>query len=124
MTAPNFDSNFKSFVIIKTPLRLAQHSGQHSGPCGGTLVVLSQHTHPAVLASWLGQSPEAQPEWDNPGFVVATPCMLYSLRVGAGVVLQEEDHVHDYLRGDPCRLIDQLGAFPLHFKLIGPGVPT
>jgi hypothetical protein len=24
-------------------------------------------------------------------------------RVGVGVVLQEEDHVHDYLRGDPCR---------------------
>jgi hypothetical protein len=31
-----------------------QHSGQHSGPRGGMLVVLSQHTHPAVLASWLG----------------------------------------------------------------------
>ena len=53
MTAPNFNSNFKSFVIIKTPLRLAQHSGQHSGPCGGMLVFLSQHTHPAVLGSWL-----------------------------------------------------------------------
>jgi hypothetical protein len=23
-------------------------------------------------------------------------------RIGAGVVLQEENHVHDYLRGDPC----------------------
>ena len=23
-------------------------------------------------------------------------------RIGAGVVLQEEGHVHDYLRGDPC----------------------
>ncbi len=46
---------FKLFIImiIKTPLRLAQHSGQHSGPRGGMLVVLSQHTHPAVLASWL-----------------------------------------------------------------------
>ena len=30
-----------------------QHSGQHSGPRGGMLVVLSQHTHPAVLGSWL-----------------------------------------------------------------------
>ncbi len=23
-------------------------------------------------------------------------------RIGAGEVLQEEDHVHDYLRVDPC----------------------
>ena len=42
-------------MIIKTPPRLAQHSGQHSGPRGGMLAVLSQHTHPAVLASWLLQ---------------------------------------------------------------------
>jgi hypothetical protein len=28
-------------------------SGRHSGPRGGMLVVLSQHTHPAVLGSWL-----------------------------------------------------------------------
>ena len=32
---------------------MSQHSGQHSGPRGAMLVVLSQHTHPAVLASWL-----------------------------------------------------------------------
>ncbi len=36
---------------------MPQHSGQHrdSGPSGGMLVVLSQHTHPAVLGSWLVQ---------------------------------------------------------------------
>jgi hypothetical protein len=72
MTAPNFNFNFNFnfiililililtyFIIIKTTTQgcqCPQHSGQHSGPRGGMLVVLSQHTHPqaAVLASWLG----------------------------------------------------------------------
>ncbi len=35
-------------------------------------------------------------------------------RVGAGVVLQEEDHVHGYLRGDPCRSAWDLPLAGLH----------